>query len=140
MSNSDVTMVLRGGRELSGGRGNAEIQDVAIGADGRIAAIAPAIASPDAKSINIAGKIVVPGLVDAHQHLDKSRTRDIVRNERATLEGASAGYKKYAARATREEITDRAERTLRACLDRGTDAIRTPTNLSLIHNSSPTRR
>ena len=71
----------------------------------------------------------MPGLVDAHQHLDKSRTRRLVENPSATLQGASAGYRALAATATREQIMARAERTLDACLARGTVAIRSHTNI-----------
>ena len=74
-------------------------------------------------------KLVVPGLVDAHQHLDKSRTRRLVENPTATLEGASAAYRSFAAAATREDIIARAERTLDICLGHGTVAIRSHTNI-----------
>jgi cytosine deaminase len=73
--------------------------------------------------------LVLPGLVDMHQHLDKSRTRRVVANPEGTLEGALAGYKKLAACVTQEEIMERADRTLRACLAHGTVAIRTHTNI-----------
>ena len=77
----------------------------------------------------MAGKLVVPGLVDAHQHLDKSRTRRLVANPSATLEGASAAYRDFAAAATADDIMARAERTLDICLAHGTVAIRSHTNI-----------
>ena len=75
------------------------------------------------------GKLVIPGLVDAHQHLDKSRTRRLVANPAGTLEGASAAYRTFAVSATREDIMRRAERTLDICLAHGTVAIRNHTNI-----------
>ena len=81
------------------------------------------------KVIELRGKLITPGLVDLHQHLDKSHTRRLVRNSQATLEGASAGYRALAATATREEIAARAERTLDICLAHGTIAIRSHTNI-----------
>ncbi len=104
--------------------------DLTIGADGRILQIAPDIDSNSAAQvIDLAGKLVVPGLVDAHQHVDKSRTRRLVDNPSATLEGASAAYRTYAKLATRDDIVARAERTLGICLAHGTVAIRSHTNI-----------
>ncbi|HEY6992890.1 MAG TPA: amidohydrolase family protein [Xanthobacteraceae bacterium] len=115
---------------LRTGAKDPERLDLAVGADGRIAELARAIAPQAAeKVIDLRGKLVVPGLVDAHQHLDKSRTRGLVANPAATLEAASAAYRTFAAAATREDIMRRAERTLDICLAHGTVAIRNHTNL-----------
>jgi cytosine deaminase len=115
---------------LRTGARDPERLDLAVGADGRIAALAPAIAPQAAENvIDLRGRLVVPGFVDAHQHLDKSRTRRVVANPAATLDGASAAYRTFAAAATREDIMRRAERTLDICLAHGTVAIRNHTNL-----------
>jgi cytosine deaminase len=104
--------------------------DIAIGRDGRIVAVDREITDEHAeRTVHLANKLVVPGLVDAHQHLDKSRTRRLVENPTATLEGASAAYRKFAAAATREDVVARAERTLDVCLAHGTVAIRNHTNI-----------
>jgi cytosine/creatinine deaminase len=104
--------------------------DVAIGNDGRIAALASSIPPERAETVvDLAGFLVVAGLVDAHQHLDKSRTRALVENQAGTLKGASAGYRALAAKVTPQEIMARAERTLNNCLARGTVAIRSHTNI-----------
>jgi cytosine deaminase len=127
---SGVSLLLTQGRVLRTGAKDPERLDLAVGADGRIGALAPAIAPQAAeKVIDLRGKLVVPGLVDAHQHLDKSRTRGLVANPAATLEAASAAYRTFAAAATREDIMRRAERTLDICLAHGTVAIRNHTNL-----------
>jgi cytosine deaminase len=115
---------------LRSGAKQPEPLDLAIGTDGRICAVATAITNVTAeKVIDLGNKLVVPGLVDAHQHLDKSRTRRLVDNPTATLEGASAAYRRFAAAATREDIMARAERTLDICLSHGTVAIRSHTNI-----------
>ena len=125
-----VGLLLRRGRVLQSGAERPEQLDLAIGEDGRIAALAPAIAhSTAARVVDLNGKLVVPGLVDAHQHLDKSRTRSAVANPSATLEGASAGYRAFAATVTHEDIVARAEKTLDICLAHGTVAIRSHTNI-----------
>jgi cytosine/creatinine deaminase len=126
---AEVSLVLQRGRVLRSEGKEPEWLDLAIGADGRIAKLASAIAADGAKVIDLNGKLVVPGLVDAHQHLDKSRTRRLASNPSATLEGASAAYRAFAASITREEIVSRAERTLETCLTRGTVAIRSHTNI-----------
>jgi cytosine/creatinine deaminase len=126
---SGVSLLLSNGRVLRSGATEPERLDVAVGGDGRIAALGPMLRADAAKVVDLNGRLVVPGLVDAHQHLDKSRTRRLVENPSATLQGASAGYRALAARSTREEIMARAERTLDACLARGTVAIRSHTNI-----------
>src|SRR5437763_1819598 len=45
--------------------------------DGRIAAVAPSLSSDDAKVIDAAGMIVIPGLINAHVHTWQSALRGI---------------------------------------------------------------
>jgi cytosine deaminase len=127
---SELSLVLTRGRVLESGAKQPMRLEIGIGRDGRIAALAPSVdRAPATRVIDLDGKLVVPGLVDAHQHLDKSRTRRVVDNPRATLEGASAGYRAFAATVSPADIISRAERTLDACLARGTVAIRSHTNI-----------
>jgi cytosine deaminase len=127
---SGISLLLTQGRVLRRGAEDPERLDLAVGNDGRIAALTPAIAPDTAERVvDLRGKLVMPGLVDAHQHLDKSRTRRLVANPAATLEGASAAYRTFAVRATREDIMRRAERTLDICIAHGTVAIRNHTNI-----------
>jgi cytosine deaminase len=127
---SRFSLLLKHGRVLRAGEMDAEALDLAIDAEGRIAALAASIPSDSADEvIDLRGKLVTPGLVDAHQHLDKSRTRHLVANPSGTLEGASAGFRTFAAGVTREELIARAERTLDICLAHGTVAIRSHTNI-----------
>ena len=127
---SGVLLLLTHGRVLRRGARDPEWLDLAVGKDGRITALMPSIPPGAAERvIDLHGKLVTPGLVDAHQHLDKSRTRRLVANPAGTLEGASAAYRTFAERATREDIIARAERTLDICLAHGTVAIRNHTNI-----------
>ena len=126
----EAALILTGGRVLQTGSDRPERLEVSIGRDGRIAALAPSLdRAPDTQVIDLAGKLVIPGLVDAHQHLDKSRTRRVVANPSATLEGASAGYRDFAATVTAADIMARAARTVDICLAHGTVAIRSHTNV-----------
>ena len=62
-------MLLRGGQVIDPRNAINAPRDVAIAA-GRVAAVAPAISSADAaKTIDVAGLYVVPGLVDIHTHV-----------------------------------------------------------------------
>ena len=124
-------LVLRGGRVLQTGDTRPACLDLVIGTDGRIAALTqPAPVPHGVRAIDLAGRLVTPGLVDAHQHLDKARTRCEVPNPTGTLAGAITAFRTYAAqRMAREEIMERAERTLTACLTRGTVAIRSHANV-----------
>ena len=115
---------------LRSGASAPEHFDIAVDSDGHIVAVDRAIPQDRAASVlDLADRLVIPGLVDAHQHLDKSRTRRLVDNPAATLEGASASYRTFAAKATSEDIMRRAERTLNICLSHGTVAIRNHTNI-----------
>jgi len=102
--------------------------DILIGTSGRIERIAPAI-SADARTVDLEEKLVAPGLVDAHQHLDKTRTLRSVANPEGTLLGAIKAFSRYAATMSGEDIAARAERTVAACAERGTVAIRTHANV-----------
>ena len=62
-------LILKGGRVFDPGKGLDVIADVAF-SDGKVTAIKPSIAAEKGVStIDVAGKIVVPGLIDLHAHV-----------------------------------------------------------------------
>jgi dihydroorotase len=62
-------LVLRGGRVIDPAQGLDGIYDVAI-RDGRIGAVLPAIDAGDAlHSLDVGGRLVVPGMIDTHAHV-----------------------------------------------------------------------
>jgi cytosine/adenosine deaminase-related metal-dependent hydrolase len=61
--------------------------------------------------------------------LNIARTRLLIANPMGTLEGASVGYRAFAATTNPPEIMARAELTLDTCLAQGTVAIRSHTNI-----------
>lgn len=125
-----LPLILRGGRVLRTGSTSPEPLTISIGVDGRVAGLTePGSEHAQGRVIELDGKLVAPGFVDAHQHLDKTRTLRAVANPEGTLAGAVAAFKQYAATMSREDFLDRAERTLEACLARGTVAIRTHANV-----------
>ena len=103
--------------------------DILIGASGRIERVAPGIeAGPGVKVVELNGRLAVPGLVDAHQHLDKTRLRKLP-NPDGTLQGAIGVFSRYAVDMSGADVAARAERTMAACLERGTVAIRSHANV-----------
>jgi cytosine deaminase len=123
-------LILRGGRVLRFGAQRPELLDIKIAASGRIEAIGASLPVPDAAAIlELDGQLVVPGLADMHQHLDKSRTRTLVSNPSGTLSGASKAYQAVAPSITQNQMITRAMRTIEACSAHGTVAIRTHTNI-----------
>lgn len=111
------------------GAAEPERLDVRIGGDGRIADIGPSLPQGDAEVRALDGQLVLPGLVDMHQHLDKSRTRALLDNPSGTLAGASAAYRELAPSITRDQMIARGRRTVEACSAYGTVAIRSHTNI-----------
>jgi dihydroorotase len=65
-------LVIKGGRVIDPSLGVDAIRDVAI-AGSRIAAVEPDIAADGAETIDARGKLVVPGLVDIHNHAARSK-------------------------------------------------------------------
>jgi cytosine/creatinine deaminase len=123
-------LILRGGRVLRFGAKELETLDIRIGAGGRIEAIGASLAAPDAAEVREVGeRMVVPGLVDMHQHLDKSRTRTLASNPTGTLAGASEAYRAIAPGITPQQMMARALRTIDSCSAYGTVAIRSHTNI-----------
>lgn len=122
--------ILRGGGAILDHHAAPQTCDIAIGRDGTITGIAPRIEAPPSVHVaNLRDWLVVPGLVDMHQHLDKTRTRDAVANPDGTLGGAVRAYNEFAKTRSVADIMRRAEETIEACIAHGTVAIRTHVNV-----------
>ena len=97
--------------------------DIGI-ADGRIAAIAPAIAA-DAPVYDAQGRLACPGLIETHIHLDKARIIErCAPQERRTLSPVK-GVTPLKAAMTVEDVRARAAATIEACIKHGTTRMRT---------------
>lgn len=118
-SEATVDLLLRGGR-LPDREG---LADVAI-AGGRIAAVGPAD-RPARETIDLGGRLVTPGLVEAHIHLDKALLADRVAPTAGTLEEAIRLTAEAKRRFTVEDIRARARRVLDLAVRSGTTAMRT---------------
>src|SRR5262245_6254533 len=60
-------LVIKGGRVIDPSQGLNALRDVGI-SGGRVTAIAANIAANGAETLDAAGKLVVPGLIDIHTH------------------------------------------------------------------------
>ena len=115
-----MDLILRRARLPDGGQ---QLFDIGI-ADGRIAAIEPALAA-DGPEVEVAGRLVSPGFVETHIHLDKSCILDRCRADTGDL-GEAIGEVAAAKRGfTAEDVYRRAARTLEKCIVNGTTTVRT---------------
>lgn len=100
------------------------LRDVGI-RDGRILAIAPSIVERGQDELDVDGRLVLPGFVNAHLHLDKVLFGEATGEDQAgTVE---AGFRRtwdFKRGYTVEDVRDRALRVLRIALANGTMAVR----------------
>jgi len=92
--------------------------------DGRIAAIEVGLAA-EGREMDIAGRLVAPGFIETHIHLDKSCILDRCKSEQGHLEEAIEQVAQAKKAFTEEDCYERARRTLEKCLLHGTTHMRT---------------
>lgn len=91
--NATYDLLIKGGRVIDPSRRLDAVRDVAV-SGGRIAAVESNLAAADAAStIDAAGKLVVPGLIDVHAHVRTKEMPSICLSHGVTsmLDGGSAG-------------------------------------------------
>lgn len=115
-----LDLVLREARLAGHGDG---IFDIGI-ANGKIAEIAQAILS-DAPQEDVGGRLVAPGFVDTHIHLDKSCILDRCALREGTLQEAIAQVAIAKRAFTEDDIYARGRRTLEKAIVQGTTRMRT---------------
>jgi cytosine deaminase len=115
-----MDLILRNARRIGA---EDELTDIGI-AGGRIAVIEPGLAA-EGESIDLGGRLVSPGFVETHIHLDKSCILDRCKSERGDLEEAIAEAAKAKAAFTPEDVHSRAVRTLEKAILQGTTHMRT---------------
>jgi cytosine/creatinine deaminase len=116
-------LVLRKGRIA--GRDH-ELVDIGV-RGGRVAAIAPRLeTSPDgARGIALDGRLVIPGFVETHIHLDKSCISDRCTCRTGTLQEAIENVAAAKLAFTEDDIHARGRRTLEKAIVQGTTQMRT---------------
>ncbi|KAF1297800.1 N-acyl-D-amino-acid deacylase [Enterococcus sp. JM4C] len=100
------------------------LQDVAI-TDGKITEIAPTIAGTATETIEGNGRVLIPGLVESHIHLDKALIADREPNKSGTLKEAIEVTAKLKPTFTEEDIYTRAKKALEMIISHGATAVRT---------------
>jgi hypothetical protein len=96
-------------------------------ADGRITDIVPATGGTPADGedgLNLAGRLVLPGFVETHLHLDKAHLDSLEPNPDGTLAGAIAVTGRLKADFDHDGMAERARRVLDAAIAHGTTLIR----------------
>jgi len=94
-------------------------------AGGRIAEIAPAISADAAQVEDSGGRLVTPGFVDTHIHLDKSCILDRCELSEGTLQEAIVQVAAAKSGFTEDDIYARGRRTLEKAIVQGTMRMRT---------------
>lgn len=100
------------------------LMDVGI-TDGKITAIEKEINEPATKIIEANGKVLVPGFVESHIHLDKALIASRKPNKSGTLQEAIKVTAELKPTFTKEDIYTRAKKALEMIIPRGVTAIRT---------------
>lgn len=90
-----------------------------------------AFLEPGRPIIDLEGKIMLPGFVDAHMHLDKAFSLTSVENRSGTLEEAVQNYSQASPSFTKQEIKARMIRSAMQALSFGTTRIRTHLDFNL---------
>ncbi len=113
-------------------RGGQTLQDIAV-RQGRIAAIGPALTGAAIVEAVVkedaGGRLVLPGLVDTHIHLDKSCLLCRCRDAGGGLKGAIAAVSRLKRDFTIEDVYERGARTLERAITQGTMHMRTHVEL-----------
>jgi cytosine/creatinine deaminase len=115
-----VDLVLRRARL----RGVDSARDISI-SNGRIVTVEPSIASSGIEQIDVDGRLVLPGFVNPHLHLDKVLFGEQTAEDQAgTVEDGFRRTWAFKRAYTLEDVRDRALRVLRMALASGTLAMR----------------
>jgi cytosine deaminase len=116
-----MDLILRNARIA--GRDGRQPVDIGI-ANGTIAAIEPTLAA-EGREIDLDGRLVSPGFIETHIHLDKSNILDRCKAEKGDLEEAIGEVARAKKEFTPEDVYNRARRTLERCISNGTMYMRT---------------
>ena len=112
-------LLLRGAVLIDGSRTDIGVRS------GHIAALGPDLSGHSARTLDLDGRLVMPGLIEAHTHLDKALTVASALNQSGTLAEAIARMHEVQRRATSVQIYERALATARMFILHGVTTLRT---------------
>src|ERR1700685_3019727 len=115
-----MDLILRNARRVGAEH---ELTDIGIAA-GRIAAVEPHLPA-EGETIDLGGRLISPGFVEDHIHLDKSCILDRVQSQKGDLDEAIAEAAKAKRGFTPDDVHARASRTLEKAILQGTTHMRT---------------
>src|SRR5579863_9269640 len=115
-----MDLILRNARIIDAEHG---LIDIGI-AGGRIATLEHCLEA-ECETVDVGGRLVSPGFVETHIHLDKSCILDRCKFERGDVAEAVAEVAKAKAQFTPEDVQARAVRTLEKAILQGTTHMRT---------------
>jgi cytosine/creatinine deaminase len=96
-----------------------------IGIDkGLIAEISQGLAAHAPQEINAEGRVMIPGLIESHLHLEKAFVKDRKPNRSGTLGEAIAVTAALKPTFTREDIEERSRRVLKRLVEHGSTHVR----------------
>lgn len=101
-----------------------ELKDISV-QDGKIIEIAAHIAGDAERVIEADGRVLIPGLVESHIHLDKALIASRKPNNSGTLQEAIKVTAELKPTFTKEDVYNRAKQALEMIITSGVTAIRT---------------
>lgn len=117
-----MDLILRNAR-VAGAAEDAALVDIGV-TGGKIVHLGPRLEA-SGREIDVDGRLVAPGFVETHIHLDKSRLLDRCRSDEGTLEEAIAQVAAAKKAFTAEDVHRRAAATLEQAILQGTTHMRT---------------
>src|SRR6266566_4993036 len=103
----------------------------------QIAAIGPGAARGVSDRVDCSGKLVLPGFIDGHVHLDKVLIRDELREHDGTLAGAIGAIHERKRRYTVEDVRVRARAVIEESVRLGTTRLRSHVDVDSIGGLVP---
>jgi cytosine deaminase len=91
---------------------------------GAVPVASPAAAAP-VRVIRLDGRLVFPGFVNAHAHLDKAMMAARFENASGTIDEVRRNMRSAKAAFTADDVLERATKALRRCIAHGVTAVRT---------------
>lgn len=100
------------------------VMDVGI-LNGKISSIATSLDLQAAKTIDLEQRLLLPGLIETHCHIDKTLTANQVGNSAGTLLGAIENWIAFKPSISKNDYLERGKKALEMAISHGTTTLRT---------------